>query len=228
MISNRKAVRIAGVLFLLQMTAAVISHEVILSPLLGGSDFLADVAAQATEVKIAILFDLVCGASVFGIAVLLFPILKQHSERIALWYVGLRLGELFAWVAAGTVLLILLSTGQQFVQAGMPESSHFEVLGKALRSGRNSTVDLNLIVYCLSASTFYYLLFRSKLIPRFLSVWGLLAVLLLFTEVMLIIFTKTFRMWMMMPMGLNELVLGIWLIVKGFNTTATTARSTIQ
>lgn len=220
MISNRKAVRIAGVLFLLQMIAAVISHEVILSPLLGGSDFLTNVATHATKVKIAILFDLVCGASVFGIAVLLFPILKQHSERTALWYVGLRLGELFAWVAAGTVLLILLATGQQFVQAGMPESSHYEVLGKALRSGRHSTVDLGLIVYCLSATPFYYLLFKSRLIPRFLSVWGLLAVLLLFTEVMLIVFTKTFRMWMMMPMGLNELFLGIWLIVKGFNSSS--------
>lgn len=189
---------------------------------------MADVAAYSTKAKIAILFDLICGASVFGIAVLLFPILKQHSERIALWYVGLRLGELLAWVVAGAILLILLSTGQQYVQAGMPESSHFQILGKALRSGRNSTIDLSLIIYCLSASMFYYLLFKSKLIPRFISAWGLIAVLLLFIEIMLIIFTNSFRMWMMIPMGLNELFLGIWLIVKGFSSNSMIVHSNIE
>ena len=226
MISTKKTARIVGVLFLLQMSAAIVSHEILLAPILGGADFLTDVAAHSTKVKIAVLFDMICGASIFGIAVLLFPILKQYSERIALWYVGLRLGEFMAWILAGTVLLILLSTGQQYMQLEMPGSSHFEVLGKALKSGRYLTIDLNLIVYCLGATMFYYLLFRSNLIPRFISIWGLVGVLLLFIEIMLIIFTNSFRMWMMMPIGLNEIFLGIWLIVKGFNLSSSTSDPT--
>ena len=82
---TRNAARFAGILFLLQMTAAVISHSVILMPMLRGEHFLIDVAAHHTKVVIAMLLDLVTGAAVFGIAVILFPILKKHSERIALW-----------------------------------------------------------------------------------------------------------------------------------------------
>ena len=85
--------------------------------------------------------------------------------------------------------------------------------------------DHKIIIYCLGAYMFYYLLFKSKLIPRFISVWGLIAVAILFTEMMLITFGDSLRMILMIPMGLNEIFLGIWLIVKGFNLTQTNSYS---
>ena len=75
-----KTARIVGVLFIVQMAAAVLSYSVILEPILYKANFLSELAANSTMVTMAMLFDLICGASVFAIAVLLFPILKQYSE----------------------------------------------------------------------------------------------------------------------------------------------------
>lgn len=76
---------------------------------------------------------------------------------------------------------------------------------------------MTIITFCLGAGMLYYLLFKSKLVPRFISIWGLIAVALLFTEMMLITFGNSKGMILMAPMGLNEIFLGFWLIFKGFN-----------
>ncbi|MFZ1678413.1 MAG: DUF4386 domain-containing protein [Saprospiraceae bacterium] len=213
----KNAARIVGVLFLLQMITAVISHSVILAPILYGENFLVELSANSTKVKFAMLSDLICGASVFGIAVILFPILKKHSERIALWYVGLRLNEWVIATISGIFLLTLLAISKEHVQEGMPESSYLLTLGKYLLKARGATQNLGLIGFCLSASMFYYLLFTSRLVPRFISIWGLIGVLLLFTEILSSIFGHSLGgIIIMLPMGFNEIFLGFWLIAKGF------------
>ena len=218
---TKKAARIVGLLFLVQMTMAVISHSVILSPILYSENFLVDVSAHSTKVIVAMLFDLVTSASVFGIAVILFPILKKHSERIALWYVGLRLNEWVTSTISGIFLLTILAISKEYVLADAPESAYLLTLGKYLLKARGSTQTLALLGFCMSASLFYYLLFTSRLLPRFISIWGLVGVLLLFSEILSNIFGHSLGgIIVMLPMGLNEIFLGIWLIVKGFNLSA--------
>ena len=213
--------RIVGALFLIQMIAAVISHSTILAPILRGNDFLVKVAANESNVILAALLDLVTGAAVFGISTLLFPILKKHSESIALWYAGLRLNEWVATVISGVFLLTIISISKEYAQASMPESSDLQSLGKYILKARNMTKILMLLGYCLSAVLFYFLLYRSRLLPRFISIWGLVGVLLLFIEIMSNIYGNSVGgIKIMLPLGLNELCLGVWLIVKGFNQAA--------
>jgi hypothetical protein len=214
--SNQNAVRIVGVLFIVQMAAAVLSYSVILEPILYKADFLNELAANSTMVTMAMLFDLICGASVFAIAILLFPILKHFSERVALWYVGQRLTELVGFMVSGLLLLTLLKIGQDTANA--TEASHLEPIAIYLRNARGNIQNISLLVYCLGAWPFYGLLYYSRLIPRFISVWGLLGVTLLFIEIMASVFgTSAGGMMIMMLLGLNEIFLGIWLIAKGFN-----------
>src|SRR5258706_3202934 len=225
--STKKAARIVGALFLAQMITAVISHSVILEPILHGKNLLADVSTNSTKVILAMLLDLACGASVFGIAVILFPILKKHNESIALWYVGLRFNEWVALTISGIFLLTILSISKDYVQAGMPEHSDLLILGKYLLKARGFAKVVMLLGFCLSASMFYYLLFQSKLIPRFISIWGVIGVLLLFTEILSNIYGHSVGgIMIMLPMGLNEIFLGIWLIVKGVNLPATNSSDT--
>ena len=219
---TRNAARFAGILFLLQMTAAVISHSVILMPMLRGEHFLIDVAAHHTKVVIAMLLDLVTGAAVFGIAVILFPILKKHSERIALWYVGLRLTEWIIALIGGMFLLTVLSIGKDYVQPDVQDPSSLQMLAGQLLHARGSIRNLMLLCFCLSASMFYILLFQSRLLPRFISIWGLLGVALLGAQILSSIFGSSLGgIVMMVPMGMNEIFLGVWLIVKGFNPSVT-------
>lgn len=221
LIAAKKAARMAGILFLLQMVAAVISHSVLLVPLLRGEHFLTDVAAHETKVTVAMLLDLVTGASVFGISVILYPILKKHSELIALWYVGLRLTEWVIALIGGMFLLTVLTISKDYVQPGRLETSSLQTLAEYLLNARGSIRNLMLLCFCLSAVMFYYLLFKSRLLPRFISIWGLLGVILLFGEIVSGTFGSSLGgIWIMIPMGLNEIFLGVWLIVKGFHPAA--------
>ncbi len=216
--SHKKTARFVGVLFLVQMTAASVSHSAMLVPILHGENFLANVSAKSTTVIFAMLLDLVCGLAVFGISVLLFPILKKYSESIALWYVGLRLNEWICSVISGVFLLTILSISKEYVETGMPTNSYLQTLGTYLLDARGYTKILMLLGFCLSATLFYYLLFTSHLLPRFISIWGIIGVILLLIEVMSNIFGHSVGgIFIMLPMGLNEIFLGIWLIVKGFN-----------
>jgi hypothetical protein len=217
-ITAKNAARSVGILFLVQMTAAVISHSVILVPLLRGEHFLANISANDVQVRIAMLLELVTGASVFAISVLLFPILKKHNESIALWYVGLRLTEWVIALISGMFILTVLAISKEYVQPGIHEPSFLPALSENLLELRDSIRNLMLLCFCLSAVMFYFLLFRSRLVPRFISVWGLIGVILLFAEVVSSIFgTSLGGIIVMLPMGVNEIFLGIWLITRGFN-----------
>jgi len=210
-----------GVLFLVQMTAASISHSVLLSPLLKGPDFLIKVSANSTTVTMAMLLDLLCGAAVFGISVLLYPLLKKFNESIALWYVGLRLNEWVCVMISGILLMTLISVGKSYVQAHTSEQGYLLTLGTFLLKARGITKVLMLFGFCMSAVLFYYILYSSKLLPRFIVLWGFIGIAFLLVEVVSNIFGKSLGgIILMLPMGLNEIFLGIWLITKGFDRTA--------
>ncbi|MEO9804008.1 MAG: DUF4386 domain-containing protein [Reichenbachiella sp.] len=218
MTSTNKKVRIIGVLFLLQITTAIVSYSVMLDPILYDLNFIQLLAANEVTVTVAMILDLICGLSVFGIAVLLFPILKKYNERIALWYVGLRLNELVTFVIGGVMLLTLLSLSKTYQEADSSSLDSMAILAKSLLRARGNTQDISLFIYCFGTLMFYYLLFQTKLIPRFISVWGLIGVVLLFVEITANIFkTSAGGMMIMMPLGLNEIFLGFWLIFKGFD-----------
>ncbi|MFN0275319.1 MAG: DUF4386 domain-containing protein [Chitinophagales bacterium] len=225
--STKNTSRIVGILFLVQMITASVSHSAILVPLLYGDDFLVAVSENSNSVIAALLLDLVCGASVFGIGVLLFPILKKHSEPIALWHLGLRLNEWVLLTISGIFLLTLIAISKEYAGATMSEHSNLQHLGNYFLKARGYAKILMLLGFCLSAYLFYYLLLKSRLLPRFISIWGLIGVLLLFAEVVSNIYGQSLGgIIVMLPMGLNEIFLGIWLIVKGFNQSAITQDKT--
>ena len=124
-------------------------------------------------------------------------------------------------------MLLLLTLSWEFVEAGAPVASYFQTSGALLLAVHDWSSVLEKFPYCLGALIFYYLLYRSKLNPRWLSGWGLLGATLFLA-------TVPFRMFglippsmvvLAVPLILNELVLAIWLIVKGFNSSAIASQS---
>ena len=177
-------------------------------------------SASAIAVNIAAGLDLICGLSIFAISVLLYPILKRYNERIALWYVGLRIGELIGFVLGGVLLFTLLSIAKDSQIMGSTHSEQISWGSKYLLDARGHTQNLSLLLYCFGASMFYYLLLQSKLVPRFIAVWGLVGLVGILSEILMSIFdvsTESFMYYIMLPMGLNEIFLGFWLLIKGLN-----------
>lgn len=219
--SNRQTARIVGALFLASNITFLLGAMVFLAPILGSPDYLALVSASRTQVVAGVLLEVINGIAYVGIAVLMFPIFKQRFESLALAYVGFRIVEFVMQIASDLSPLALLTLSQEFVAAGTPQPSAFQTTGSLLIAERYWAFQALGIVFAVSALMFYTMLYQSKLIPRSLSVWGLIGAALVLVNVIVVAFGlrlgSELGLFLGLPMLLNELVLGLWLIVKGFN-----------
>jgi hypothetical protein len=222
--THRRTAIIVGVLILLGYPTSILGGSMI-EGILTAPDYLANLAASQTLVALGVLLELVNGVAVIGIAVGMFPLLKKENEALALGYVAARTME--AVVVLGAVLsaLTLVALGQAYVGAGAPDASLFQAAGASWVAARGLFASEMLgIVFGLGALVFYTLLYRSKLVPRFISVWGLIAAALVLALNLLGIFGLDLglaaSMVFALPIMLNEILLAIWLIVKGFDPSA--------
>jgi len=225
--TSRKIAIIVGALFLIAMVTSLVGGG-LLESILDAPDYLINVSANTTPVFIGIFLELVNGIAVVGIGVMMFTILKQHSESIALGYVGFRIIESVFLTVAAILPLSLIALSQEYVKAGASDDSYFQTLGTLLIAARADVAGLLIpVFFSLGALLFYYLLYRSKLIPRFISVWGLIGVALILALNLLDI-SFGIGMLLALPIISNEIFLGIWLIVKGFNPSAIASGSAKQ
>ena len=215
--SNRKTAIIVGVLFITAMVAGMLRFF-LLDPILDASDYLIIVSANENRVIIGALSFSILAIALAGIAIVIYPILKKHNEALALGYVGARIIEGVLFIVAILAILTLFTLSQEFVKAGAPDASHFQTLGNLLLAVRYYAYNvLWPITLSLGALMFYYLLYKSKLIPRWLSVWGLIGTPL-FPVAPLSLFGSTISDLFLLPLVVNEMVLAVWLIVRGFNS----------
>jgi len=213
---NKNVGRIVGILFLTVMITYIIG-SMILDPLIGDPNYLTVFSANKTKVIIGVLFELMNGIAYIGIAILVFPLLKQRSESLALGYVSFRLIEFAMQIISDFSPLFLTAISQEFVNGEAIDCSSFQAFGTLLIAQRYWANQMVFLTYGLGAFIFYYLAHQLKLIPRFLSVWGLIGVPLVLLEIGLEIFGFNPGLLLGMQMGLNEIILGIWLIARGFN-----------
>lgn len=222
--TSRKTSRIVGVLFLTAMVASLLGGGLVES-ILSAPDYLIAVSENETQVIIGVLLELINGIAVVGIGVLMFTILRQHNESIALGYLGFRIIESVFSSVIVISPLSLITLSQEYSKAGASDASYFQTVGALSIAERASVVGLLIpVFFSLGALLFYYLLYQSKLLPRFISVWGLIGVALILTLNLLSALGLevgiSIGLIFALPIILNEIFLGIWLIVKGFSSSA--------
>jgi hypothetical protein len=171
--SNRKTARIVGILFIAATVAGILS--VVFGPNLDAPDYLANLSANENQVLIGALLEFTMAILIAGIPIYMYPILKKHNEALALGYVVFRTIEVVIFTVCAISLLTLLTLSQDFVIAGAPDASYFQTLATLLLAVREMGGGVfSAIVFSLSALMLNYILYRSKLIPRWLSGWGLI------------------------------------------------------
>ncbi len=215
--SNKKTARIVGILFL-AATAAYILGNGIIESILKDPDYLVHVYPNKTQVIIGMLLELINSAAVVGIAIILFPILKKYNETIALGYVAFRVIEAIILIVGAISPLLLITLSQEYIEAGAPDADYFQMIGTLAIKGKYLAFQVAMIVLSLVSLLFCYLLYQSKLIPRLISVFGLIGYASLLTSALLEIFGYSPGMFLFLPGALFEIILPIWLIVKGFNS----------
>jgi hypothetical protein len=218
--AHKRTARIVGVLFLLINVTFILGAFGFVEPAIGSPDYLEQLSERRTQVVIGVLLELINGIGYIGIAVLMVPILRVRFESMALWYLAFRIIEFVAQTLSDLSPLALLNVSEEFLTAGAPESSVFQVVGGLLLAERAWAFQMVTIALVLGALFFYYMLYQSKLVPRFISVWGFIAAIAVLTTALLDIFGVDVGAldFLGVLMLTNELFLGGWLIVKGFNT----------
>src|SRR4030066_1321177 len=217
----RKLAIIAGVLWIIYTSLDFLS--VLFTGSITSTNYLVSVSENAGLVGTGVLLLFIGGACGIGIAISLYPVLKKFSAGLALGAVGFRISEgVLRFVAVGGYLL-LITLSQQFVQAGAPDSSYFQTLGVLVYAGYRWVGNVGaLLAFSIGCLLYYIIFYRPKLVPRWLSGWGLVAAILamlscVLAMVGLIAPFGTEQVVLALPMLPQEMVLAEWLIVKGFN-----------
>jgi hypothetical protein len=221
----RKTAVIVGVLYIIGTAAGVLSSFV-MEVLPDAPDFLTVVASNTSQVALRALLVLVMGLPLAMVPAMMFPILKRQNEVLAIGYVISRGAlETFTYIATALCWLLLIVIARQYAESGVAVASQFSSLGNLLIKAREPILAVQDIVFSLGALMFYYLLFQTRLIPRWLSGWGLIGAILYGAVGLIYVFTGTTLVIVLMPLALQEMVMAVWLIAKGFNPSAIASRS---
>ena len=222
---NRKTAITVGVLYIIGTIAGIMSR-VLTEPILKSSDYLFQISMDPNQIVIGALLVLTMGLSLAMVPVMMFPILKNYNRTLAIGYVVFR-GALeavtYLFFVIGWLALPLI--GQEFVNAGAAEASYFQALGDIVLKANDQIGHVLSIVFILGALMFYAVLYQSKLVPRWLAGWGLLAATPYFVYGVLSLFTLpgsmgTLPEGLVIPLALQEIVLAVWLIARGFNNSS--------
>jgi len=220
--NTRSTALIVGILFLAAMVASLLGGGLVES-VISAPDNLSNIPENETQLLIGVLLELLNGIAVLGIGVLMFPILKYFNEKMALGYLGFRIVEAVFCCMIVISPLSLITLSQEYLNATASEAPYFQTAGTLSMAGRASIANLLIPVFLsLGALLLYSVLYQSKLLPRFIAVWGLIGAILILVLNLLLTFNVELgntAMIFALPMILNEIFLGIWLIFKGFDST---------
>jgi len=230
--SNRKIAITVGVLFIVA-TVVNIAGTRFIDSVLSSSDWLEMISAGAVQVKLGSFLVFLSALASVSIAIWLYPILKKYNPFLALTAVIFRTIESIFYIVSAIGSLSLINLGQEYLKAGSPQNSYFQTIGNFVLTARDvSGFIFAVIAFSLGGFAYYYIFYQTKLVPRWLSVWGILSCLMLSIAVFSALYNGPpfaiagTTMILAASIALQEMVLAVWLIVKGFNPSVIASAST--
>ncbi|UED77674.1 DUF4386 domain-containing protein [Brevibacillus sp. DP1.3A] len=218
--TGRGAAVMTGVLLIAGLVTGILS----VVPVIDGADYLVKASTNENQVLLGAFFQLFMIVAYVGIPILLYPILSKHHKGFALGSVAFGIIAGVFIILGVITLLLLLTVSHEFAKVGTLHVSYFQTLGGLLREGRDLVNHVaTTLAFVLAMFLFTYIFYQKKLVPRWLSVWGLIGSTLsilasLFFMVRFIGLDASY-MLLNIPIAFQQLVLAIWLIMKGFNST---------
>ncbi len=223
--SNKKAASIVGVLFILAAVSAVIGLN-LYDPILNGPDYLIKGSEHANQVILGALMELILVVSAVGTATTMFPLLRMYNETIALWHVCFRFLEAIIITVGLISVLSLLTLSQEFAAAEVQDPTSFHASGIILKAIHDWTFMLGpLFMLGINTLMYSYIFYKTKLVPRFISILGMTGATFVFVCALFVMFGvfPQVSFWgavLAVPVAANEMILAVWLLIKGFNKTA--------
>ena len=222
---SRKIAITAGILLIIGMITGMLS----IAPAIDSPDYLNEASANAIQVQLSAFFQFIMAIVYFGVAITLYPFLKKYNEKLALGFLSFRIIATVFILVGVIILLLLLSVSQDYVISGATDSQYFKLIGALLYAGRDLANHVVMIITLnIGWIMLFILLIQSRLLPLWLSSWGLVGATLTILASLLILFNSIkvitpIYIILNLPMAVQELTLAIWLIIKGFNSSVITS-----
>ena len=218
MSGSRTVGRLLGAAFLFVFVASIVSSLLLDSVTGSGSvlEMLASIADNLGTMQISILIGLFTSVGIVVLASLLYAVLYKQQKIVALVALGWWLAEAVLLAISKIGALGLVSLSQDFVAAGAPEASFHQMLGRFLYSDLlKQGDDIHMLFYCLGGILWFYLFFRSRCIPRVLSILGIVIESVGLVGMILLLLSVQVDMLVFYPIAALELIVGVWLLIRG-------------
>lgn len=215
---ERRIARTSGLLLILA-TAAVMAADAV-------EPEFAMMARHPAQLATSLLLRMVAAAASVGIAISLYPLLRKVDQALATGSVVFRTIEAVMYLAGVVAVLTLLPLSEQSASATGEQAVTIRVMVDSLATVRHSAGLIAVFAFAAGALMYYTVFFRAKLVPRWLSVWGLLAGVLILIACLLSLYRSTpvsDYIFLAAPLFLQEIVLGVWLLTRGFDMAQLTA-----
>lgn len=217
----RKAAIVVGILIIIGTVAGILS----VVPVIDGQDYLEEAIMHKKQVLVGGFFQFVMVVAYVGFPIAIYPVVKKYKESLALGSVAFCIIAGVFIIIGVMILVLLLELSQEFTKAGGVDSLYFQTLGTLLRAGRDFVNHVAMIIaYSLGSLIINYIFYQLKLIPEWLSGWGLVGAIMSIIASLLFMFhivdLSELYLGLNVPKALQELVLAGWLIIKGFNSEA--------
>jgi len=215
--SDARTPRYLGAAFVFQF-ATSLAAGVLSGSMLAGtiSEVLVSISSNLGQMRASIVLELLTSVGIIVMTSLLYVVLRDQNRAVGLVALGLWMAEalMLAVKTLGLYALVALSAGH--VDAGTPASDR-EMLGSLSLDFSQHAGQVSMLFFCLGALLWYYLFFRSRIVPRVLSLWGMVTVPLVLVNTALLVWDRSLdpSIALYAPYVPFELVIGLWLLIKG-------------
>lgn len=214
----KSVARPLGGAFLFVLVGSALSTSLLESAVGSGgiSEILVSVSGHVVLMRAAVLVGLATSVGIVALAALLYVALREQNRILALIALGWWWAEAITLAVSKVGALALVPLSQEFTGAGAPEASHFQLLGGFLHDGVLQHGDnIHMLFYSVGAVLWFYLLYRSRYVPRALSTAGLIIETVGLVGSVLLFCVANVNMWFFYPIAALELAIGLVLVIRG-------------
>jgi hypothetical protein len=215
--SYRKTAITIGVIYLVGMVVGI-GGNVLIQSILGAPDHLATLSANSMLLAVGAMLWLIAVAGDAAHGILMFPVLKRFSERVALGYFGARIMDAAFVAVMALFILFQIPLGSEYLKAGASDTSYLQGLSTVFMQAQLYAYHFGMITVGLGGLMLCYLFYKVQLVPRILGAWGLVGYATILCGSVLEVIGLNLGLIHTIPGGLWELFIGVWLVAKGFSS----------
>lgn len=218
--SNKLASRTFGIAFLIGYLSYGVGFALV-NGLINAPSGLATIYASKNQV----IFEAAIMMAVFatiniGLGIIMTPLLKPFNKTLTYGYLSAAIASTVMLIVGAIFILLLVPLSEEFVKAGSADTNYFQTLSILCKKANFFAYQIGMVIWGLGGLMFCYLLYLSKFVPQWMSVWGFIAYVIFISGAIFALFGYSIDVLLDIPGGLFEIFLSFWLITKGLNRTA--------